>query len=710
MSETTDYSGYARQSEDGAWHLTLAVEGMHCPACAFRIENTLQAEGAKARVNVTEKRLALDWTGDAATGNGLVKKAESLGFLFSPLREGAEAKGEKERLSFLMRCIAVSGFASGNVMLFSLALWFSTPETMTHGTRALMHWFSALVSMPAVIYAGRPFFDSAWRALKNGRTNMDVPISVAVILATAASLVETIRGGPHVYFDSAVMLLFLLLIGRYLDAKMRARAKGAAGDLLALMSGTASVVESTGLRRVPAGDIRPGMTLSVARGEKILADGACLSPAMLDTSAITGETLPRAYQAGETVLAGMINLGDTLTVRVDKSQEKSLMGEIILLMRKAEQGNARFVQLADRIARWYTPVVHLLALITFLGWFFLSGAPWMTGVLCAVTVLVITCPCALGLAVPVTQVIAGGALFKDGALLKSGDALERLARVDTVVFDKTGTLTDGKIAFENAADLTDEEKSLIAPLAAASRHPLAQAVTKVLGGQSASGAREVEGQGVEANGTKLGSAAFTGAPASADDRIEMWFARPGHAPRRLVFSDAAHADAAETVARLKKTCRVILLSGDRPAVAARMGAALGFDEWRGGVSPRDKHDFIAALRTQGRKVLMVGDGLNDAAALSQADVSMSPSSALDIAQNAADVVYQARGLGPIFRTLETARKTERIVRQNFAMALGYNVIAVPLAMAGKASPLVAAIAMSASSLAVVFNALRMRKG
>lgn len=709
----TDYSAHIRVNADGTNQLRLIVAGMHCAGCAFKIEKMLNGHsGVEARVNVTEKRLSLVWAGDRAVGNNLLADVETMGFQLSPLKQ---ASTEDAGLKHLLRCIAVSGFASGNLMVFSMALWFSGRDSMGGATRDLMHCYSALITLPTVIYAGMPFFKSAWHALRHGRANMDVPISVAVTLASAVSLYETFHSSEHAYFDSVAMLLFLLLIGRYLDARVRLQAKSAAADLLQVMQGTASVTEEDGhIRRIPSDALVPGMRLYVAKGEKILADGTALNAGDVDTSAITGETLPRHICVGDAVLAGMINMGASLDIRVDKTQQGSLIGDIIALMQRAEQGGAVYVRIADRIARWYTPVVHALALITFLGWWWLGGVAFQPALMCAVTVLIITCPCALGLAVPVAQVMAGGRLFRRGMLLKSADALERLEKIDTIVFDKTGTLTTGKIVMDPPSCLDEETKSQIAGMAAASAHPLARAVTAVWPSLHAAGTVEVDGRGVEIiqpDGTwcRLGSAAFLDVTEGPDDdRLELWFGMQGRPPLRLTFSDRLHADAAVVIADLRTKYRVVLLSGDRPGVAAAVAAQLGIDEWYGAVDPLRKHAMIDAEISAGRHVLMVGDGLNDAAALSRATVSMSPSSALDIAQNAADIVYQRAGLASVAEVLQTAGRTQAIVRQSFGLALAYNIIAVPLAMAGFVTPLVAAVSMSLSSLLVVGNALRLK--
>lgn len=713
--EATDYSGYVRpQTADNEHCLRLAVEGMHCAGCAFKIEKLLNAnENVNARVNVTERRLTLVWQGDKKRANDMLQAATKLGFRFSPIQD-ADTADEKQTREIL-RCMAAAGFAAGNIMVFSFALWFSSREVMGGATRDMLHWFSALISLPAVVYAGRPFFISAWQALQGGRTNMDVPISVALVLTTGVSLMETLRGSAHVYFDSVTMLLFLLLVGRYLDARARTRTRHAAADLLSLMDGTATVVDGMDIRRLPARDIVPGMTLLVAKGEKVLADGTADCEVLVDTSILTGETLPQALQPGDKLLAGMINLDAPFRMAVEKAQEDSLIGDIVALMQKAEQGNAHYVRLADRISGWYTPVVHLLALGAFVYWLYWGGLAWQPALMVAVTVLIITCPCALGLAVPVAQVVAGSRLFEAGVLLKSADALERLDRIDTVIFDKTGTLTTGHIIFDNAADFTDGERAIMSAMAAQSRHPLSQAVAKA-GGAAVEdlSVEEIAGKGLRAvykgETYMLGAAGFVGdAAESKDHKIELWFRKGKVAPKRLVFTDTLFPDAAAEIARIKKRYRVMMMSGDRYAVTADVAGRLGIDIFYAAVNPKEKFDILEAEMKKGHHVLMVGDGLNDAAALSFANVSMSPSSALDIAQNAADIVYQRPGIAAVGNVLEAGRKTQRIVRQNFTLALLYNLCAVPLAMMGMVTPLVAAVAMSSSSLLVMLNALRLKK-
>jgi len=616
--------------------------------------------------------------------------------------------------------MAVAGFAAGNIMLLSVSVWAGHAYGMGEATRALLHWFSALVALPAIAYAGRPFFHSAASALAHRRTNMDVPIALAIVLAAGMSLFETMRGGPHVYFDSAIMLLFFLLLGRYLDRRARGRARSVAERLLTLDTGAVTVLEPDGRQRaLPAAQVAPGMSVLAAAGERIGVDGEVLAGrSEVDTGLITGETVPRAVQPGDPVFAGTLNLGAPLRLEAKATGEGTLLAEIVRLMEHAEQRRAKYAVLADRIARRYAPVVHGLALATFLGWLLLTGIAWQQALLIAIAVLIITCPCALGLAVPAVQVIASGRLLGRGILLKSATALERLARVDTVVLDKTGTLTLGRPALDHSRPLDRHALELAASLAGASRHPLARALARAAPDIPVrEGVDEVPGRGLRWQGPsgeiRLGSRAWCGI---AEDQgtspaLELWLARPGAAPVRFSFHDPLRPDATAVVGALKaRGLAVELLSGDRAPTVAAIADEVGIGAWQAGCTPADKAARLEELAAEGRHVLMVGDGLNDAPALAGADVSLSPSSAIDISQNAADAVFQGERLQPVLEVLGVAARTDRLVRQNFALALAYNLIAVPIAVIGLVTPLIAALSMSASSLAVVGNALRLGTG
>jgi Cu2+-exporting ATPase len=728
MSNTVDFSCFTHEEADRL-SLYLQVEGMRCASCAWKIEQSLRAhEGVEARINFSTQRLRLTWPNGKnkearSAANAFAAEIETLGFHVAPFDPDGRAEAERAEERELMSCLAVAGFATLAVMLFVDPLWFLPKEAVEGPTRDLMHWVMGLIAMPATLYCGRPFFRSAVGALSHRRMNMDVPISLAVLLANGMSLFETIRHGPYVYFDASVMLLFFLLIGRYLDQKARGKARETAMSLLAMLEGTAKVLRMGQTQAVRIRDIIPGEILLVAAGEKIAADGTITKGTSdIDTRLVTGESLPRSLNVSDRVYAGMINMSAPIEVKVSAAADESLLSEMVGLMEKAEQSQSPYVRLADRIAGIYAPAVHILALATFIGWMmfgFVTHRPvaWEDALLKAVAVLIITCPCALGLAVPVAHVMASSQLFSRGILLKSGKAIEALARVDTVIFDKTGTLTTGEPTWLNPSALTGADLDIARAMAAHSRHPLSQAIA----GDKAPEipdlvVEEVSGQGllgkIGPDIYRMGRATWVGANGSGDG-MELWFQsiRAGSSlpPIRLDFKDAERTDAREVVTRLRAMgLQVVMLSGDRAAIAEATAASLGIKDAYGEMSPVEKVEIIRRYEARGMKVLMVGDGLNDAAALTAASVSMSPSSAVDITQNAADLVYRGKALSPVATAIQVARDTQTIVKQNFAISLGYNVLAVPAAILGFATPLLAAIAMSSSSLIVVLNALRLK--
>nr|WP_281501476.1 heavy metal translocating P-type ATPase [Kordiimonas laminariae] len=714
--QSTIFSGLAHELEDGEYRLELGAEGIHCASCIRLIENALASENevTYVRVNMTTERLSFSWKGVRERGDALSAKVSKLGYKLHALGDNDKHGETSETEKNLIRAIAVAGFAAGNLMLVSIGLWSTDAVTMGVATRDLFHWVSALIALPTVIYSGMPFFRSALSVLKEGHTNMDVPISLAVVLASAMSISEVMRSGEHVYFDSAVMLLFFLLIGRYLDARAKGKARTSASRLLSKLAGTAAILEEGKIKRVPIMELHSGMTVVVAVGENIPADGTITKgETEVDMSLISGETLPQHVQEDGQVFAGTLNLSAPFEMVVTKASENSLLSEIVRMMEVAEQGAAKYVRLADRAAKLYTPVVHTFGLFTFLGWWLLMGADWQVALLNAVTVLIITCPCALGLAVPVVQVLASGNLLKAGILLKSGDALERLATVDTIVFDKTGTLTLGKPELLDG-DYAPEHLKLAASLAGKSNHPLSQAITRAYDGEIETlDVKELPGKGLQTEwdgkNVQLGSRRWCGDENHGGDAVlELWLAIDGKPEARFAFADQLRRDTVDVIKKLKKLgVDTYLLSGDRQVVADEIGREAGVDHVTAEVNPTEKSAFLKDLQAQGKKVLMVGDGLNDAPALAAADASMSPSTAVDISQNTADIVFQGEKLMPVYEAVSVARYSTKLVAQNFGLAIIYNIIAIPLAIMGYVTPMVAAAAMSGSSLVVILNAFRL---
>ena len=716
-----DVATYVQEEPDGTFSLSAMVDGLRCPACLWLIESALaRTDGVvSARLSYTTGRLQLRWRGAAERGAELLELVRRLGYRAQSYDPAGvtTAMGNEERT--LLRALAVAGFAAANVMLLSISVWAGAGGEMGSATRDLLHWVSALIALPAIAYAGRPFFGSALTALRAGRTNMDVPISVGVVLATAMSLAATVSSRPHAYFDSTVTLLFFLLTGRYLERRVRARARSAVEVLLALGSAPVTRIAADGssVRMMPSA-LAIGDTILVTAGERIGADGDVLSGrSEVDRSLIDGETMPAPVGPGDSVHAGMTNLAAPLRIAVTATGETTYLAEIVRLMEAAERGRTRYVQLADRVARAYAPVVHLLALATLIGWL-AAGHGWEASLTAAVAVLIITCPCALGLAIPAVQVIATDRLIRRGILLKSGTALERLVGIDTVVFDKTGTLTLGHPTLATSCKPDRHSLAAASALAAASRHPLSRAIRALRPDVSpATGVIEHPGAGLSCMGsdgeTRLGHRNFCGVRSKSipGEGPELWLARPGHKPVRFAFEDKLRPGAAETVMRLiADGKRLLLLSGDSKDVVKSCASALGIADWAANMRPADKVARLSALAAAGHRVLMVGDGLNDAPALAAAHVAISPSSAADVSQNAADIVFQGTSLSAVGSTLAVARQSRALVRQNLAFAILYNATAVPLAVAGLATPLIAAVAMSSSSLVVILNALRLRLG
>lgn len=717
-----DVMPFVRDQKDGRHVLDLMVEGAHCGACITRIERGLnRQEGVReARLNLSTRRLRVVWDGPRELAGKLRATVEQLGYEAVPYDPERLANGDAKRDEELLRCVAVAGFAAANVMILSVSVWAGHSMGMGPGTRGFLHWLSALIALPAILYAGQPFFRSAWRALRARTTNMDVPISVGVILASAMSVSETLRHAPYAYFDSAITLLFFLLVGRYLDSRARGHARAAVERLLALRSTSVTVLDAAGTPQAMAADrVRPGTLVLVAPGERIGVDGRVVSGASsLDVSLVTGESVPATVQPGDRVYAGTVNLEGPLRIETLAVGEATLLSEIARLMETAEQRRGRYVALADRVARLYTPVVHLLALATFLVWTFAVGVSWQVGLLYAVAVLIITCPCALGLAVPAVQVIAGGRLMRQGILLKSATALERLATVDTVVFDKTGTLTIGRPELVDAERLPQDALRLAAAMAAGSRHALARGLVAACPDAAPlDGLREIPGSGLllatAAGEVRLGRREWAlgdhlAAALPAADGPEICLHRPDAEPVVFRFRDRLRPDAAQVIDALRaRGIAVELLSGDRPEVVEQVARELGIAAWRASAMPADKTAHLEALKAAGRHVLMVGDGLNDAPALAAATVSASPASAADISQTAADAVFQGERLGAVIELLQVARGADRLVKQNLRLSIGYNALAVPIALFGLVTPLIAAVAMSSSSLMVVGNALRL---
>ncbi|WFU31130.1 heavy metal translocating P-type ATPase [Bradyrhizobium brasilense] len=725
MQSDIDFSHFLKRTGAGRLQLDLAVEGISCVGCMGKIERNLSSipDVTSARVNLTDNRLALEWKAGALDPALFVKRLAELGYRAYPFQRDNAETLEAERAQDLLRRLGVAAFAAMNVMMLSIPVWSGNVSDMLPEQRDFFHWLSALIVLPAAAYCAQPFFSSAFAVLRARGTNMDVPISVGILLALATSVIETIAHAEHAYFDAAIMLIAFLLAGRYLDQNMRRRTRAFASNLAALKAETAAkFVSPTEIRTVPAAAIKPGDIVLLRPGECSTVDGNVIEGSSeIDQSLITGETLPAIATPGSAVFAGTLVRSGTLRVRAAAASDGTLLAEISRLLDHALQGRSRYLRLAERASRLYAPIVHITAFLTMLGWL-TSGATFHNSVVTAIAVLIITCPCALGLAIPAVQTVAAGALFRSGVLLNAGDAIERIAEVDRVIFDKTGTLTLPELDVANLAGIPEDVVKLAGRLALSSRHPVAAALARAAGAnEPLADIEEEPGRGVrgyyEGAPIRLGRPSFCGADSLADEILchdpEASVVAFSHAEARHVFAirQRMRPDAVEVVTSLARLgIMVEIVSGDREPAVRRAAETLGIHKWRANVSPTDKVARVEDLTSRGYKVLMVGDGLNDAPALAAAHASMSPVTATHMSQAVADAIFLGEHLGPVMKAIIASRGALRLMRQNLCLAVVYNVLAVPVAIAGLVTPLIAAAAMSCSSVLVMLNALRARRG
>ena len=719
-----DWASFSESQPDGNEKLALAVEGIYCPACMTRIEKGLMAlDGvANARVNLSSHRLSVTWNPDQVDPDHLLARLNDLGYGAHPFDPGQVKSEERKENQRLMRALAVAGFAAMNVMLLSVSVWSGNVSDITPETRDFFHWLSAFITLPAAAYAGQPFFQSAWRVLRKGHLNMDVPISIGVILALFLSVLQTVQHEKEAYFESALMLLFFLLIGRWLDHMMRLKTRAFAENLTALKAETAMKLFEDGvLREVPLSKVEPGDHVLVRPGERVSVDGMVIAgTSQIDQSLVTGETGLIDVGEGDQVYAGTLNGEHALTISVTAAARGTLLDEVNRLIDEAMEARSRHRQLADRAAELYAPIVHTASALTFVGWW-LWGIGWQPALVISISVLIITCPCALGLAIPAVQVVASGSLFRNQVLLNRSDALERFAGVDMVVFDKTGTLTRPSVGIVNGAECDKQDLDLAISLAKASSHPLSAALAAMDRTiEPIAEAKEEKGKGLVATHKgeeiRLGSPAFCGAEQEAEHvraahplASLLAFVRAGQKPVVFALEQQLRSDAIDIITALRQRgLDLMILSGDQPTAVEAIATRLGIERFHAGITPTEKIALIEEQKAKGRSVMMVGDGLNDAPALAAADVSLSPVTAAHVSQAASDALFLGEKLEPVLHALDIGKRARRIMEENLWLATLYNFIAVPFAVAGFVTPLIAALAMSGSSLIVTLNALRAR--
>jgi Cu2+-exporting ATPase len=705
---------------EGALEATFLIEQVRCAACLWLVEQALRRVPGvlRAQVNFATHRAQVAWDPGVTRPSALIGALRALGYdalPFDPRRQ--RGMQEAARRTELWR-LFVAGFGAMQVMMYAFPAYLDDGAgTLSRDSEALMRWASLLLTLPVILISSTPFFSGAWRELRRLRPGMDTPIALGIAAGFGASAWATVAGEGPVYFDSISMLVFLLLGARWLEAAARGRATRALDRLARWAPDFALRIDAGAAVSVPAHSLAPGDRVLVAAGERVPADGMVESGnSSVDESLLTGEPRPVACAPGSVLTGGSVNLGQPLVMRVQRAGAETRAAAIARLVERGAAARPRLVTGANAVAEVLTYAVLAVALGAGLYW----QSVWV-----AAAVLVVACPCALALAAPVALATATGLLAQRGAALSSAGALETLARATDIVLDKTGTLTEGRISIASVQSLgaltPDACLALARSLETGSRHPLARAFAGA-GAVAADGLQECAGRGVEGlvagRRVRIGTQAFCGelarqpGPVLAGDALtQVFLADEGGFLARFTLRDALRPASAGAVATLRAAgLRLHLLSGDAPAAAQAMAGVLGIENAAGGASPEDKFAYVERLQRQGRVVVMVGDGINDAPVLARADVSVAMAGGADLALRQADLVLLGSSPAALGVALGVARRTMRIVRQNFAWAAGYNALALPLAAAGWIGPWEAAVGMAASSFIVILNALRLERG
>ena len=726
--------GFVRDAPAGSHEkeASLLIDGVTCAACVWLIEQRLaRLPGLTAvSLNYATRRARVRWNTRVIALSAVLRAIADLGYAAHPYDSGrAEERLRRERSGLLWR-LFIAGFSMMQVMMYAIPVYIAAGD-MTPDIEQLMRITSLILTLPVALWSALPFYSGAWRDLRRGRVGMDVPVALGIIIAFVASMVATATASGTVYFDSVAMFVFLLLGARFLEMEVRAKAVRTQEQLVRRVPATAERVTGGGngtTELVAAAALQPGDLLRVRPGAVIPVDGVVVSgTSSADEALLTGESRPVAKRPGDTLSGGAVNLDGVITMRVTCTGENTVLAGIVRLMDRAQAEKPAIAQAADRVAQWFVAALLVLTALTFAVWWQIdaSRALWV-----AVSLLVVTCPCALSLATPVALTAATGAAYRSGVLITRSSALETLAQATHFVFDKTGTLTTGRMSLAGLMPLSGDTREQCLAWAAAleswSEHPAGRALVAAVSGAHplADDVRTITGSGVEGR---------VGGRLLRIGRLQFVAALHGRAlPRELesvpdtmtvvalgdvqgwialfMLDDVLRHDAPAMIRALTASgARITLLSGDRPQRVRHAAAELGIAEYRGGATPADKLDYVRELQAQGAIVAMVGDGVNDAPVLAQTQVSIATGSGTELAQIGADIILMTDRFGALTETVSGARRTLRVIRQNLGWAVAYNAVALPLAMAGMVTPLVAALGMSASSLIVVANALRLSR-
>lgn len=732
-TQTCDRGAHVQWTgEDGRARTVFAVEGMRCAGCARSIERAIGAlDGIeRVQVNVATARVAVDWCADRARLADIVRAVEHAGFRPLPLAgEQADRAFRLERRTAIKR-IGLAGLGMMQVMMFVYGLYAADPNGIDPQMAQYLRVVSMLVATPVLLYSGVPFFAGAWQNLKRRTLGMDVPVAAAIALAYGASVFNTLRGAGEVYFDSVTMFIFFLLTGRFVEMTVRQRSLSGSEALARSVPATALRVRPDGsTERVPVSALASGDRISIPRGSVVPVDCELLEgEALVDESLVTGEAKPVLRRAGDRLLGGSVNVGHPVRALARADVAGSTIASLVSLLERGRAERPRLASAADRAAARFVFAILLLSAAVATGWSIVDPSRAFEATL---AVLVVTCPCALSLATPAVLAAATSRLTRMGLLVTNGDAIERLARVTTVMIDKTGTLTTGAVRITHTdtfGNLTPQRaRAIAAALERDSSHPLAAAFSGFAQPDVvATATREFPGQGVEGcvdgKTWRLGRAEFVLAGLRADVAGSAAGALDAVAQNAVVLGDShgieacfvvaedVRSDARAAIERLRAAgLEVVIASGDGRATVSRTAAALGIDEAHGRLTPERKVELLRERQRMGRRVLMIGDGINDGPVLAAADVSCAMGEGSAVAQAAADLLLLNPSLSAIAEGAATARRALGVMRQNLTWALVYNVCAVPLAALGFVPPWVAAIGMSVSSLVVVLNAGRVAR-
>jgi len=724
---------FVRAESEQVREAALILEGIVCAACVWLNERHVNALPGvlEFRVNYSTHRAQVRWDERQTKLSAILAAIAAIGYIAHPFDPGRQEALQKRERTLALRRLAVAGLFAMQVMMLAVGLYVGEYQGMEEWIRQFLRWVCLILTVPVAAYSAQPFFTAAWRDLRRRRLGMDVPVALAILAAFTASVWHTVQGHGEIYYDSVTMFVFFLLAGRFLEMTARHRAGQISEALVRMLPATATRLDATGNEAiVPIAELAMGDRVLVRPGETIPADGRVEEgTSSVDESLLSGESLPLPRQAGEALIGGSLNVESPLVMQIEKVGAETVLSAMVRLLDRAQGEKPRLALLADRIAGGFIAALLVVAASVFSTWWLLSD--FDTAFRITLSVLVVTCPCALSLATPTALVAATGALTRIGVLTTRGHALETLARVTHVIFDKTGTLTYGRpqvVAVEPVSGLEpDRCLTLAAALERGSEHPagraLAEAARSTTSATEATELRNTPGSGVEGwiegRRYRVGRSAFVAelgykkAAKRPDlDKASTWVALGDETGVLAWFqlADALRPGAAEAVAALRaRSLTVELLSGDRPETVAHVAGEVAIASARGGLSPQDKLHRLRELQRQGAIVAMIGDGVNDAPVLAAAQVSLAMGSGAQLAHATADMILLTEQLEHLVRSVDQARRTLVIMRENFAWAIGYNLIALPLAAGGWLAPWMSALGMSFSSLLVVVNALRLRQ-